>query len=911
MSLYNEWQWCLILSTAVGCGVAEPPGESLSRLSLAATADGLSSTNLALSVSGNSCWASGAQYYFQTRNNDASGVKLSDITIKYWVNDTTGSNVVPHVWYGGCVTTANGTCVHPVSNVTATATQFSACSADSQHQANWEITVSTTDSATLPAGATWSGLQTASDLASHASFSPGSNTWYSPCGNGQPFHSDVHFAVYANGGLVTTNGLTPPVCRAPHGSQPITSYTVPPITDTIGTLPDNQLLTLALSLPVRNMAGLQAVADAASDPSSPTYRQWLTPAQLDANYAPLAADYTALKAWATSKGFQISSSPSRAIVGLVGTVAQIERAFYVNLITARRPDGTVFYTPDRVPTIDFGVQVLAVSGIDNFVPATPAFSGGTAPVAGTFQSSDFRGAYLGTNTPCSSLNGAGQTVGIFANYAGFNLSDIQNYIINTGLTAVPAVQVNVAGTPDGATPTPIPADDSLTSAETALDIEMVTAMAPGAQVVVFEGNNVDLILDAMANSTNIAQFTSSWTVGASATTTQIHTLMAAQGQAFFEASGDSGSYANTTVAPTAGNPGCGPFPANMSTDMPYITLVGGTELNVAAGTYVSETAWAGSSGGILPATTIPAWQVNANPGNAKLSTTSRNVPDVSMPGNGIFLEFSGCDNQLPPIIGRAINPAQCTGNILCNVAPGGMSAIYLGCKAGGETKGMTTGVNGTSAATPLWAGFMALTNQRNQAQGKIGFLNPTIYAIGRGANYATSFHDITIGAPIAACDATQFGAQAGYDQVTGWGSPQCGLMAQLSPQVTPPQLPRLSVAGTATASINAPVNICGKGANFTPGSAVIVTMSNVPTINGGSLAPFTIANATVAADGTFGYSRDATSMPAAVFCTDAQRFWDVTVTATNSLQEVANNTFSAGYFCSNTTLATNFGGGCP
>ena len=145
------------LLAVAGC---ESAARSPDAIESRASAVVLSASNLDLQVSGNSLWANGAQEYFKVKNNDAAGVKLSDVTIKFWVNDTTGSPIVPHIAYGGCVTNAGGTCVHPVSNVTATATPFTACGPDAQHLANWEITVSTTDATTISPGFTWSNLQT-------------------------------------------------------------------------------------------------------------------------------------------------------------------------------------------------------------------------------------------------------------------------------------------------------------------------------------------------------------------------------------------------------------------------------------------------------------------------------------------------------------------------------------------------------------------------------------------------------------------------------------------------------------------------------------------------------------------------------------------------------------------------------
>jgi uncharacterized repeat protein (TIGR03803 family) len=82
-------------------------------------------------------------------------------------------------------------------------------------------------------------------------------------------------------------------------------------------------------------------------------------------------------------------------------------------------------------------------------------------------------------------------------------------------------------------------------------------------------------------------------------------------------------------------------------------------------------------------------------------------------------------------------------------------------------------ISGTSAATPLWAGFAALANQQAAAQGKprIGFLNPTLYAIGRSAGYMSAFHDIIIGNNTNSASPTNFFAVPGYDLCTGWGTP--------------------------------------------------------------------------------------------------------------------------------------------
>ncbi len=81
--------------------------------------------------------------------------------------------------------------------------------------------------------------------------------------------------------------------------------------------------------------------------------------------------------------------------------------------------------------------------------------------------------------------------------------------------------------------------------------------------------------------------------------------------------------------------------------------------------------------------------------------------------------------------------------------------------------GQAVSVGGTSAAAPLWAGFIALANQQASAGGKpsVGFLNPLIYSIGNGSSYSADFHDITLGNNYG------FSAMSGYDLTAGWGTP--------------------------------------------------------------------------------------------------------------------------------------------
>jgi hypothetical protein len=81
--------------------------------------------------------------------------------------------------------------------------------------------------------------------------------------------------------------------------------------------------------------------------------------------------------------------------------------------------------------------------------------------------------------------------------------------------------------------------------------------------------------------------------------------------------------------------------------------------------------------------------------------------------------------------------------------------------------------NGTSCGTPLWAGITALINQQAVSRGlpPVGFLNPALYALGKGPTYASVYHDITTGNNTWSDSPNGFYAVQGYDLCTGWGTP--------------------------------------------------------------------------------------------------------------------------------------------
>ena len=177
-----------------------------------------------------------------------------------------------------------------------------------------------------------------------------------------------------------------------------------------------------------------------------------------------------------------------------------------------------------------------------------------------------------------------------------------------------------------------------------------------------------------------------------------------------------------------------------------------------------------------------------------------------------------------------------------------------------QNNGQAVAVGGTSAAAPLWAGFTALANQQAAANGKprIGFLNTPIYAIGKGLNYSTDFHDISLGT-------NGFAAVSGYDLSTGWGTPAGqSLINHLAGAANAPTFTlstsaaTLSVkpgsSGTATITVgpqngfSGSVSLTASGlpsgvtASFSPASA---TSTSLLTLTAGSTATPGAATVTV------------------------------------------------------------------
>ncbi len=135
-----------------------------------------------------------------------------------------------------------------------------------------------------------------------------------------------------------------------------------------GRLPSNQVLQLDLVLQLSDQAGLESFLKDLYDPTSPSYRHFLTPQEFTARFGPTQDDYDAVVRFAKTYGFQVvGGSRDSMDVQVKGSVATIETAFHVNMRTYQHPtENRAFFGPDSEPTLDLPFNLWHISGLDNY-----------------------------------------------------------------------------------------------------------------------------------------------------------------------------------------------------------------------------------------------------------------------------------------------------------------------------------------------------------------------------------------------------------------------------------------------------------------------------------------------------------------------------------------------------------------
>ncbi len=627
------------------------------------------------------------------------------------------------------------------------------------------------------------------------------------------------------------------------GVRPPVVAGLPPM----GRLPSTNLLSLAIGLPLRNQTALVELLGQLYDPASTNFHKFLTSAEFTARFGPTEAEYEAVVQYVERNGLAVVGRHSnRVVLDVAGSVAGIEQAFQVALRTYRDPaEGREFFAPDVEPSVPANVPARDVWGLSDYARPRPLLRkmdparlvglnyNGTGP-GGSYQGRDFRHAYV----PGAALAGSGQVAAV-VEFDGYYPSDIATYEANCGYSNVPLQNVllnNVSGTPGYS-------GIANAVAEVSLDIELIIAMAPGlSKVMVYEGSNPYSVFNQIATDNTAKQISCSWAFSKGPSYNWAHgpgtytldavlSQMVAQGQSFFEASGDSDAYTGSQSLSSSR----GPIPV----DSIYVTSVGGTSLtmNGSGASWASEAVWnwgsnTGSGGGVSPNYSIPWWQTNVSMAINSGSTVNRNIPDVALTADAVEVVY---DN--------------------------GSSGVF----------------GGTSCAAPLWAGYTALVNQQAVAAGgaPVGFLNPALYSIAAGSNYSACFHDVTTGNNIGSHTAGLYYAVTNYDLATGLGTPNgTNLINALAPPTWPYFISQPSsqtvtngadVAISASAGGQAPLNYQWRfnGTNLAPGGNASGTTSSTLTLT--SVTFGNAGNYTVVVTNNYGAATSSVAVLTVVF----------------------------------------------
>jgi kumamolisin len=517
-------------------------------------------------------------------------------------------------------------------------------------------------------------------------------------------------------------------CTGSHTVAPPISHLSPRSQGAImkGRTPADEPIDFVIGLPLRDTNTLAVLhADVAAGRTTP-----LSPDEFGARFGAADSTYQAVVDWAAGQGFEIvRTSAGHTSLSLRGTAGQVGHAFATELGEFSDPTGDF-----RAPLAELALpeslaEVTGVVGLDtagawvSHIAQQPVPANVTG-ATGSFAPADIQALYrLGE----VQQHGEGETVAILGTGRPPNpTADVAAFMTHYDLGALAPNQYTqhfVGG----------PNRDSSALAdneygENVLDVDMVLAVAPKAKVVhvMTATNGPGLFTDGLSYVVN--RLPNAHTVSVSYGVCEriaapqfvvMDALFAqakAEGQQWFFASGDTGTDGcRDGVAEKILTVG---WPASS----PYVIGVGGTQIETPITDATTEVAWPHGGGGQSEAFKKPAYQVGVGP---FASDNVRDEPDVAAlagaPGVEIF--------------------------------------------AGGHVFG---GVQGTSAAAPMWAGVWALLDQSRGGRG-ITTAAEGLYALGKSGQ--AGFNDITSGKNAATDTALGFEAGNGYDLATGWGTP--------------------------------------------------------------------------------------------------------------------------------------------
>eukprot|EP01065_Artemidia_motanka_P026639 TRINITY_DN317_c0_g1_i1.p1 TRINITY_DN317_c0_g1~~TRINITY_DN317_c0_g1_i1.p1 ORF type:complete len:549 (+),score=150.64 TRINITY_DN317_c0_g1_i1:83-1648(+) len=457
-----------------------------------------------------------------------------------------------------------------------------------------------------------------------------------------------------------------------------------------------------------------------SDPASPSFRKFLNRQQVAELVRPQAGAVDAALQWAKQIQGSASVSGFGDYVYINAPVSAVEGAFAVELWehTHRRSNRTVIRTTrDATVTVPSAIleHVEAVHGMTELLPVVGAPSDSGEP--GDDIDPDVIAKQYATGHANAPKSSRSQGIAAFEQ-AQFHQSDVDIFQKHYN---IPAVKIQVDGPNDGGY-----------FGEASLDTQyiMSTGRAIGTWFIARDSFDMLAWCQEVLNMTTPPTVLSvSWGSGESgfeadhmkAASAEFQKL-GAMGISIFAASGDQGTGSQGFLS-------CKKFDPTWPALSPYITAVGGTYLSNG-----KESGWSGSGGGFSATFPAPSYQTSA---------VAKYIGSATLPSSSLF---NAQGRGTPDVSALATNYKVTTGT----------------------TEGK---LSGTSAATPVFAGLVALLNAGRAAENKapLGFINPALYASfskGSGPGY-----DVVAGNNKHSGCPAGFPAVAGWDAITGLGTP--------------------------------------------------------------------------------------------------------------------------------------------
>lgn len=498
------------------------------------------------------------------------------------------------------------------------------------------------------------------------------------------------------------------------------------------------MLHIAVGLRIRHRKELDRLLNRPRGSVSPAMHGFLTQHEENERFMPTVDQEQRVISWLESGGFRVTKTyANHLLVDAEGPTVRAERLLHISINDYQDHTGGIartFFAPATNPVVDGSVaaSVAAIAGLDDSTQFHMA-SNGNASGNPPYYPQDFANAYGVNPVWDQGATGSGQQIAITLWNMPPPDATLEKFASHTGASV--ATQTNhrlhVISIDGGTTESSDQGDG-----EAGMDIEYASAMAPAATInfyeIPFDYSSKQPTWQGIADALNQAaqdgneDISSSWSTGCEdsptsgtyADTQTVETILEANeesGHTYFFSSGDSGSSCTLNGSTIDPYP---QFPASS----PYVTAVGGTRFSGNVGTtncntspdqcWPGETSWSGSGHGQSNLFDRPAWQEGAS-----VASTSgkRAYPDV------------------------AADADAATGAYICY-------ATQQTCDGNGD---------GTSLATPLWAGMAADLRHYLAGLGTTSdlHLDPLLYTLGSQTQPYPPFH------------------HTDWDAVTGWGSP--------------------------------------------------------------------------------------------------------------------------------------------